>query len=314
MINEYFKEKFPFAYNYFSELFELIKQNKKEFPQAIILEGNDTKNQYLFALELARILNCENNDKIDCSCINCKWIKSFSHPAINNISQIHFKGEGDESKTVISVKQARKIEQNLSLSSDYHRFFIFFSSEEKTYNDDELKNFRTLGYNEENINFSIEPLNLSTFHPTTPNALLKSIEEPPKRTTFVFLTKSKEDILQTIVSRCQTFKLNSKKEKLSYKEIYPIVSMYPKIDYFQALDISDNLQKYLKENSNIDFVLNQFLEFLKDLIKENNFNSELIIKIRKDIDFINKAIKQSKANISDKIVLDTLMLKIARGY
>ena len=314
MINEYFKEKFPFAYNYFSELFKLMEQNKKDFPQAIILEGNDTKNQYLFALELARILNCENNSKTNCNCINCKWIKSFSHPAINNISQIHFKGEGDESKTVISVKQARKIEQNLSLSSDYHRFFIFFSSEEKTYNNDELKSFKTLGYNQENINFSIDPLNLTTFHPTTPNALLKSIEEPPKRTTFVFLTKSKEDILQTIVSRCQTFKLNSKKENISYKEIYPIISMYPKIDYFQALDISDNLQKYLKENSNTDFVLNQFLEFLKDLIKENDFNSELIIKIRKDIDFINEAIKQSKANISDKIVLDTLMLKIARGY
>ena len=312
MIDIYFKEKFPFAYNYFSTLLELVKKGEKQFPQAIIFEGADTKNQYLFALELARILNCQNNNEKHCNCINCKWIKTFSHPAINNVSQIHFKGEGDESKTVISVKQAKKIEQLLSLSSDYHRFFIFFSSDEKKYEDGELVNFKNLGYGE--INFSIKPLNYSTFHPTTPNALLKSIEEPPQRTTFVFLAKSKEDILQTIVSRCLTFKLNSKKENLSYKEIYPIISDYPNIDYYKALDISDNLQKHLKENPDTEIVLNQFMEFLKDLIKQNIFNNELCQKIKQDIIFINNAIKQSKANMIDKIVLDTLMLKIARGY
>lgn len=313
MINTYFKDKFPFAYNYFSTLLELVQNKQRQFPQALIFEGADTENQYLFALELARILNCKNNNEKNCDCINCKWIKSFSHPAVNNVSQIHFKGENDETKTVISVKQAKRIEQALSLSSDYHRFFIFFSSKEKTYEDNELNDFKTLGY-DCSINFSIEPLEYSTFHTTTPNALLKSIEEPPKNTTFIFLTKSKEDILQTIVSRCQSFKLSSKKKTLSYKEIYPIVSDYPNIDYYKALEISDNLQKYIKENSFIELVLNQFLEFLKELIKQNDFNIELLRKIKKDIDFINHAIKQSKASISDKIVLDTLMLKIARGY
>ena len=313
MINKYFIDKFPFAYNYFSTLLELVKNKQKQFPQAIIFEGSDTKNQYLFALELARILNCKNNGEKDCNCMNCKWIKSYTHPAINNVSQIHFKGEGDESKTVISVKQAKKIEQSLGISSDYHRFFIFFSSKEKMYNEDELKGFKNLGY-DTNLKFSIEPLEYSTFHPTTPNALLKSIEEPPSKTTFIFLTKSKEDILQTIVSRCLIFKLNSKKQNLSYKEIYPIISDYPNIDYYKAIEISDNLQKYIKENSDCEYTLNQFLEFLKETIKQNVFNIELCKKIKNDINFVNIAIKQSKANITDKIVIDTLMLKIARGY
>ena len=34
----------------------------------------------------------------------------------NNVSEIHFKGEGDESKTVISAKQAREVEKSLMLS------------------------------------------------------------------------------------------------------------------------------------------------------------------------------------------------------
>ncbi len=312
MINEYFMEKFPFAYNYFSTLLELVKKNKRHFPQAIIFEGTDTKNQYLFALELARILNCKNDDQKNCDCINCKWIKSYSHPAINNVSQIHFKGDGDESKTVISVKQAKKIEQSLNLSSDYHRFFIFFSSDEKKYENDELNDFKNLGYKE--IDYSIKPLEYSTFHPTTPNALLKSIEEPPLNTTFIFLTKSKENILQTIVSRCLVFKLNSKKQNLSYREIYPIICDYPKINYLKAIEISDNLQKLIKENLNTEIILNKFLEFLKELIIQNNFNTELYKKIKNDMYSINTAIKQSNANLSDKIVIDTLMLKIARGY
>ncbi|MBR5303514.1 MAG: hypothetical protein IKU37_01645 [Candidatus Gastranaerophilales bacterium] len=311
MLNHIFNKKFPFAYNYFSELLNLVFENKRNFPQALIFEGADTKTQYLFALELARILNCQGNKTNSCDCVNCKWIKTHSHPAINNVSERHFKGEGDESKTVISAKQAREIEKSLTLSSDYHRFFIFFSSNEKKYDPFELADFQNLNY-ATNIDFSIKPLTFNTFHSTTPNALLKSIEEPPKRTTFIFLTKSKEDILPTIVSRCQVFKLSGLKEKLNYNDILTIISSYPNIDYKNAFEISDNLQKYIKENNiDIEIILNKILEYLKDLLKQN---PQTNIKINKDIKTINEAIKQSRTNMSDKIVLDTMFLRLARGY
>ena len=311
MLNSVFKDKIPFAYSYFLELLNFVFENKREFPQALIFEGADTKMQYLFALELARILNCQKDRSENCDCINCKWIKSHSHPAINNVSQMHFKGEDDTSKTVISVKQAREIEKNLALSSDYHRFFIFFSSDEKEYDPFELVDFQKLNYSTD-INYSIEPLNYATFHPTTPNALLKSIEEPPKKTTFIFLAKSREDILPTIVSRCQTFKLSGFKEKLNYSDILPIIQQYPSIDYKKAFDISDNFQKYLKENGDaFELALNKMLEYLKDLLIQN---PQMFNKINKDIEIVNNAIKQKRANMSEKIVLDTMFLKIARGY
>ena len=311
MLNHIFNKKFPFAYNYFSELLNLVFENKRNFPQALIFEGADTKTQYLFALELARILNCQGNRTNSCDCVNCKWIKAHSHPAINNVSERHFKGEGDESKTVISAKQAREIEKSLTLSSDYHRFFIFFSSDEKEYDPFELADFQNLNYST-NIDFSIKPLTFNTFHSTTPNALLKSIEEPPKRTTFVFLTKSKEDILPTIVSRCQVFKLSGLKEKLNYNDILSIISSYPNIDYKNAFETSDNLQKYIKENNiDIEIILNKILEYLKDLLKQN---PQMNTKINKDIKIINEAIKQNRTNMSDKIILDTMFLRLARGY
>ena len=144
MLNPLFQNKFPFAYKYFNELLNLVFENKRDFPQALIFEGADTKIQYLFALELARILNCTGDKTSTCDCINCKWIKSQTHPAVNKVTQIHFKGEDDVSKTVISAKQAREVEKSLMLSSDYHRFFIFFSSGEKEYDPFDLIDFQNL--------------------------------------------------------------------------------------------------------------------------------------------------------------------------
>ncbi|MBQ4646647.1 MAG: hypothetical protein IJB79_04805 [Candidatus Gastranaerophilales bacterium] len=311
MINPLFQNKFPFSANYFSELLSLVFENKREFPQALIFEGADTKMQYLFSLELARILNCIGDKSSNCDCINCKWIKTHSHPAINNVSEIHFKGEGDESKTVISAKQAREIEKALMLSSDYHRFFIFFSSGEKEYDPFELMDFQNLNYSTD-INYSFNPLNYGTFHQTTPNALLKSIEEPPKRTTFIFLTKSREEILPTIVSRCQVFKLSGLREKIDYSNIATMFSLYPNFGYKDAFDISQNFQNYIKENNEIlENVLNKMLVYLMELLKQNLSMND---KIKRDIAIINDAIKHKKANMNDKIILDTMFLRMARGY
>ena len=41
----------------------------------------------------------------------------------------------------------------------------------------------------------------------TANRLLKVVEEPPEKTVFVFITHSPEKVLQTISSRCQSFRI-----------------------------------------------------------------------------------------------------------
>ena len=313
MLDEFFRAKFPFIHNYFSSLIDLVSLGKRDFPQGIILEGADTKLQYLFALELARILNCVGDKTKDCNCVNCKWIKSFTHPAVCSISQIHFKPEGDETKTAISVKQAREIEKALTLSSDYHRFFIFFSSKTLEHGENELKDFRNLGYNAE-INYSIEPINSKVLSASVANALLKSVEEPPKRTTFVFLAKTREDILSTIVSRCQVFKLSGNREKVNYNDILNFIK-YPIENYTGAFELADNIQTFIKnQNSDIDEVLNKFLIYLKDLMKQNFDNVALVSKIQNDINIINTALKHSKASMGDKVVLEAMALKMARGY
>ncbi len=316
-MNEFFKNKFPFAYRYFSTLIEQVNNGERKFPQSIIFEGDDIKSQYLFSLELARLLNCQNKGEDNCDCINCKWIRSFSHPAVNNVSEIHFKGEKDTSKTVISIHQARQIEKTILVSSDYHRFFIFFSSDLCEYDPFELNDFVKLGYST-NIDYSFKPLTYDTFGavPLTLNALLKSIEEPPSKVTFIFLTKSRSNILQTVVSRSFVFKLNSREEKTLHPEILDLFSNYPNFDYVQALEISEKILNMTKQNPTLSFevILDELMNYLKDLIL-NNLNNEVFCrKLNRDIKFINNAIKMHNSDIQEKVALETLMLKIARGY
>jgi len=315
LFNSVFENSFPFAYEYFNTLLECVFEKKRKFPQAIIFEGSDTVKQYLFALELARILNCNNEKKQNCACINCNWIKDFSHPSIVNVSQIHFKPDNDDSKTVISVKQAREIENVLKLSSDYHRFFIFFSSSNMdTLEEDEKKLFSDLGYKND-LQYSIEPLEYKTFQNATLNILLKSIEEPPENTTFVFLTRTRENILPTIVSRCQVFKLSSKTNSKSRNINFDFNFMYSKIKPDSIFDILEQIQKFLKEEMyEMEIFLNEFLNFLKDLLIANISNNEASEKIKRDIFIVNQAIKYSKASIQDRIVLESMLFKIIRGY
>lgn len=313
MLNNIFLKKFPFAYNYFSTLIELVVKNERKFPQGLIFEGNDTKIQYLFALELARILSCQKKGDKNCDCLSCKWIYSFSNPNINPISQIHYKPQGDETKTIISAKQALEIEKTLTLSSDNYRFFIFFSSKPYQYKENELEFFDKLNYDTKKIDYSIEPLTYQTFHTTTLNALLKSIEEPPEKTVFVFLTKSRENILPTIVSRCQTFKLGGEKEKNSI-DISSLMEDYYNLDYKKAINLSLSCQNYIKNNQiTAEDFLNSFLEFLLDVMLNNIDNIELRLKINNDINLTKETISYSRANINDKNVFDNLFLRIARG-
>lgn len=306
MINEKFKLKNSFIYDYFSTLLDLKQENKRDFPQSIIIEGSDTKNSYYFALELARNLNCKSSKSQECTCTDCKWVKSYTHPAINNVSQIHFKPDNDETKTQISTKQAHEIEKSLALSSDYHRFFIFFSSQNsELYNGD-------YGYGP--LNYTIEPLNNKVFGASCANAMLKSIEEPPKNTTFVFLARSREDILSTIVSRSQVFKFSGDLNLLNYSSILPYISDYFNLDYIKAINLSENILKYIDDkNIDLEDALNELIAYLKDTIMQNIHNSALYNKINRDILFISEAIKHSRAKIQDKIVLEALFLKIVRG-
>lgn len=313
MIAENLSREFPFITKYFYTLFEL---EKNRFPQSIVFEGLDPYAQLFYSLELARVLNCLEYGETDCQCLNCKWIREGKHPAINFVSQLHFKSSDDDSKTVISAIQAKNIEKSLRETSDYHRFFIFFDAKPTAPDDisnESIQKYSPDGYNIFEEEWSLGHINQKTFNPTTPNILLKSVEEPPERTTFVFLTKNRSDLINTIVSRSQCFKLPTRQKKEDFSFVAQIFSSYPDINLEGAFLISENLQNYVKDSQILSSkVLDSLLAYLSNEIKQNT-DYAYLKKLNRDINFVNEAKRQILSSMSDRVVFDTLLLKMSGG-
>ena len=157
-------DKYPFLTNYFTEA---LTAKNRPLPQSILFYGNDLEAQYTLSKEIARILNCKEDKSDHCECLNCKWVRENSHPAIMTISRIDNKPDDDDSKTVISIKQSALIKESLVNASEFHRVFIFCDRDE---------------------NGNISGLNQQNFQVETANSLLKIIEEPQPGVTFLFLT------------------------------------------------------------------------------------------------------------------------------
>ncbi len=305
-------QKFPFISNYFSLLLE---SNTKKFPQSIVFEGLDVYAQCFFALELARVLNCLEAGDENCQCLNCRWIREGKHPAVNFVSQLHFKEQNDDSKTVISVAQVKNIEKSLREKSDYHRFFIFFDAKQTPLDDAKrllLNNYSPEGYDIcPDENWTMGHLNQKTFSPLTLNILLKCVEEPPERTTFVFLTKNRSDLINTIVSRSQCFKLPVAVQKVDFAQINSFFENYPNITLQEAFLISENLQNYIKENEiSADCVLDSILAYFLYKLK-HAFDNQNYSKLQNDIKYVSEAKMHLASSILEKTVFDTLLLKFA---
>lgn len=308
MINKILKEKFPYVSKYFETL---IKEDIERFPQSIVFEGLDTIGQYMFSMELARILNCEKDKEESCGCINCSWIKSIKHPAVNIVSPINFKD--DASKTVISISQAKKITSSLSETSDYHRFFIFCDAKIKTPDAAEavrIENYKETGFDFPEENWVPSPVTTKIFKAEASNSLLKSIEEPPKRVTFIFLTKNKEDLISTIVSRSNVFKLTGEglliKNTGICNEIENLIPNYPNLSIEDAITYASEIESHLKTNEiDIFSFLNDFQNHILNLIKQTGNTA-----LEGHIKLLERAKRRLNSSMGPKVVLESLFLDI----
>ncbi|MCQ2958295.1 MAG: hypothetical protein MJ180_05275, partial [Candidatus Gastranaerophilales bacterium] len=187
------KENFKFTSDFFDSA---ISKNK--LYHAYLLTGNNNPAKYAFALNIARILNCEGDKSENCQCLNCKWIRNNSHPAVMTFSPIDFIHVNEKSKAQknISANQARYIKEELSKSSTYHRVLIITNAcegSEATQGFEQLKKYNVkppLEAGEENNDDRIwTPLSLKQdiFTTASANTLLKTVEEPFDKVTFFFL-------------------------------------------------------------------------------------------------------------------------------
>lgn len=276
--------KYPFLTSYFEQA---LSSDTHPFPQSILFYGNDFESQYILAKEIARFLNCSGDKSDNCECLNCKWIRENSHPAVMTISKNDNKPEDDDSKTVISVKQSAMIKELLVSDSEFYRVFIFCDRDE---------NGNILGLN---------PLN---FQADTANSLLKIIEEPQPGVMFIFLTRYTEDLLPTIVSRSQCFFVPSMTNvDYDYSSISGLFENYWEFKRNEVFDISQRLQDSSKEHG-IEKILDNIQNYILCTLKNNPKNIELI----KDIAVLEECKKQAKLGIKPANIFDDMCLKLIK--
>lgn len=275
-------DKYPFLTNYFTQA---INTKTRALPQSLLFYGNDLEAQYILALEIARLLNCKKDKSDDCDCLNCKWIKENSHPAVLTISKIDNKPEDDDSKTVISIKQSQMIKETLISSSEFHRVYIFCDKDE---------------------NGNVAGLNPLNFQAETANSLLKIIEEPQAGVTFIFLTRYIDDVLSTIISRSQCFFVPSK-EKISYDYsiIEGVFTNYYQYKRKNVFEISQALQDLNKDYSVLE-ILNAIQNYILILLKSNPKNNNFIEHIK----IIETAKKQANLGLKSINIFDDICLKL----
>ena len=281
-------DKYPFLTNYFTEA---LSDKNRALPQSILFYGNDLTSQYTLAKEVARLLNCQKDKADDCDCLNCKWIREESHPAVMTISRLDNKPEDDGAKTVISAKQSQMIKEMLVNSSEFHRVFIFCDRD-----------------NDGNIS-GLNPLN---FQDVTANSLLKIIEEPQPGVTFIFLTRYIDDVLSTIVSRSQCFFVPSKGVNAGginydYSCIEGIFTDYFNFERKDVFDISKQLQD-LSKTVPVTNIIDGIQNYILAVLKTNPNRTELI----NDISVLENARRQSDLGMKAVNIFDDLCLKLIR--
>lgn len=308
-MNKVLENKYPYLINFFKTA---ITQNR--LFHSIILHGSNNYIQYAMALELARQLNCLEEGKEDCNCQNCRWIRENKHPAIMTISKIDNKN--DSSKTVISEDQINMVLDTLVNSSDYHRVFIFCDADYRKLKQNEFEEyqeFKSTGFSspqEETDEKTWYPsgINTTCFSTVAANAMLKSIEEPNSHVTFIFLTKNKDDLIQTVVSRSQAFYMADTKHSTYTTDFFQkYFNNYPKFSKESALDFSQSLLNYQNDN-NLEpmYILDCVQYYLTELLKANSTNRLIISKIYKDIQKIETSKKMLQAYIKETTVYEDL--------
>ena len=148
----------------------LLESNR--LPHAIIIEGDIGLGKKTLAREIAMYLVCKNEDKPCFSCSACKKAMSGGHPDI-------FEYSGGLTARSFHIDVIRNVKQNA--------YILPNEAERKVY---------ILG-------------NAQSMSSQAQNALLKILEEPPEYSVLILTATSKTALLETVLSRCVSFKVDT---------------------------------------------------------------------------------------------------------
>jgi hypothetical protein len=182
----------------------------------------------------------------------------------------------------------------------------------------------------------IDEASQEILHRPAANTLLKTIEEPRTNALLIFCAQSANDVLPTIVSRCQVVNIsNSMYKEGKFFSLYAgggkSVHLLPdslfigseqeqqnvlnslerftkeSCQFVDAINLADNVQALIKENGNLEAVLD-FLMLRELLVLKNFLTNENEARFAKELYFLNQIAKeQSKHYVGHKALVETFV-------
>ena len=142
------------------------------------------------------------------------------------------------------------------------------------------------------------------------NALLKTFEEPPENTTFIFLTKDKSDMITTVVSRAQCFYVPSMKDdERDFSLVKDAMDGYLELERGEVLDFYDKILE-LTKTLDAEEVFTQMQNYIENLLRANLDNMGLKVKLIADLKAIEQAKKENRLNMNIQTIIETLSFKL----
>src|SRR5438270_13191949 len=156
-------------------------------PGSLLFTGEEGIGKKLFALELAKALNCRNRVGVEAcdECSSCRRIANSTFPPFSspddNKERLIWSEHGDVAmvrpyKQIIRVGPMRELEREANFRPFEGAARVFIVEDAEYMND------------------------------TAANALLKTLEEPPPTSHLILTTSNPTALLATIRSRCQTIR------------------------------------------------------------------------------------------------------------
>lgn len=183
-------------------------------PHAVLLYENEGCGALAIALAFFQYLACRNHSSDDScgECPVCNRMAKLIHP------DIHF---------VFPVNTGSKVSVSKPTSENYLPLWRELVASNPYFMENQLYDYLGIEGKSGNIavaeaKYILDKLSLTTvedgyrgviiwlperMNAETANRLLKVVEEPPEKTVFLFITHSPEKVLQTISSRCQSFRI-----------------------------------------------------------------------------------------------------------
>lgn len=147
--------------------------NQGRFRHAYLISGPPQIGKTHMAIEMAMALNCTASDNRPCGeCRPCKLMAGRKHADLNIV-------EAERVGGTLKIEQIRELQHIVALRPYEARFRVVV-----------IRRFHEA-------------------HPAASNALLKTLEEPPKNVVLIVLTDNLYATLPTILSRCQKYPLNT---------------------------------------------------------------------------------------------------------